>query len=372
VPRMMTSRRAGLAALVASWLAMGAFAPPVAMLSYDLAGLLGDPASLQKVEPGGQYPQTIEERTIAPPPAPAPKAAPPRRADWTLTIDTSVIGDSNVTNGTHLTSAPIDSGNGPLPVPLDPSLRAKSGFGLGVSATAAGRIPLSNRLAVALDAEGYVVDYEGKRSDDASALVAGGVELTGKSGAGNVQLIAFDRWYGGVSAMSGFGLRAKWRQDVGPGRHLGLYFDGRRYESGYGERFDGTQIGAYLTYDAALSPTLTAAGGVYARRDWLRDRQFSNSEVGAYGSLTHYLSDDITGGVSAGVSRLLFDAPILYLSPDARRDWRAYGSVYIAARRPIGLGLLPSLTYTYGRTDSSIDFYSAERHRLRFSLSRSF
>jgi hypothetical protein len=198
------------------------------------------------------------------------------------------------------------------------------------------------------------------------------VELRAGRGTGSLQLIGFDRWYGGVEAMEGLGLRGSWRQDVGAGRHVALYLDARRFDSGYGRAFGGTQAGAYLSFDAALARSLTGAGGLYVRRDDLRDPAFSSTETGAYGSLTRYLGPAFTGGLSGGISRATFDAPVSFLSPDPRRDWRWYASLWLTTRKPAVAGLYPSLTYTYNRTSSSIDFYNADRHRLRLGFSRSF
>jgi len=172
--------------------------------------------------------------------------------------------------------------------------------------------------------------------------------------------------------MRGFGLRGNWRQQVAEGQHLALYIDARRFDSGYGRAFGGEQAAAYLAYDAVLNPTLTAAGGLYVRRDDLRDDAYSSTELGAYGNLTHYLSEDLTGGISAGLSRAAFDSPVSYLSPDPRRDWRYYSSLWVTTRKPLVAGLYPSLTYTYGRTSSSIGFYDSDRHRIRLGFSRSF
>jgi hypothetical protein len=121
-----------------------------------------------------------------------------------------------------------------------------------------------------------------------------------------------------------------------------------------------------------IDPTLSGSAGVYARASWLGDDAYSSREFGVYGGLSHYLSAHLVGGVTAGLGRVAYDGPLLLLSPDARSDWRAYGSLYVAARQPVLVGLTPSLTYTYNRTSSSIEFYRADRHRLRFGLSRTF
>jgi hypothetical protein len=369
-----------LAPLCAAWLCLAAAAPPrLEVAAYEgpviLAG--GESGALSiPVEPGEQYPPTPKEEAVRPAvaaraPAEAPKR--PRSADFRLSVDMSVTADSNVTNGTNLRSVPIDLGEGPLPVPVDPNLREKDGIGAGLSAAANVRLPISAEAALAVDVEGYALEYEGPRSDDASALVAAGVEFgAGEAPAGSLQLIAFERWYGGVNALEGVGVRGNWRRPLGPRSKIRLAIDARIFDSAYGEAFGGSQASLYLTYDSVLNPSLSFSGGVYARREWLGDDTFSSLDAGAYAGLSAFLSEDFSGGVTAGLSRTRFDEPFLLLEPDPRADWRVYASGWLSTRRPVALGLHPSLTYTYSRTSSSIPYFSSDRHRLRLGVQRKF
>jgi outer membrane protein len=377
----MGGRQVMLAPLCLAWLGLTAAAPPrLEVTPWEPAGpvlLAGaDAAALTvPVEPGEQYPPTAREEAApaAAPPAAGPASPAVRRADWRLAIDMSVTADSNVTNGTRLETVPIDFGDGPLPTPVDPNLREREGLGVGVSAAANVRLPVAAEAALAVDVEAYSLEYEGPRSDDASALVAVGLEF-GPAAApeGALQLIAFDRWYGGVKALEGVGVRGHWRHPLGPRDNLRLAIDARIFDSGYGDRFGGREASLYFSYDSVLSPSLSASAGIYGHRQWLRDDAFSNLDVGAYGGLSAYLSDDLAGGVSAGLSRTGFDEPFLLLDPEGRRDWRAYASAWLTTRRPIAWGLIPSLTYTYNRNSSSIAYYDIQRHRLRLGLKRRF
>ena len=373
----MVKRGKALAPLCLAWLCLAGAAPRLEVAAYEgpviLAG--GDSAAESiPVEPAEQYPPTPREEAVRPAVA-APAAAPAksRSADFRLSVDMSVIADSNVTNGTSLTSVPIDLGEGPLPVPVDPNLREKAGFGAATSAAANVRLPISADAALAVDVEGYAIEYEGPRSDDVSALVAAGVEFgAGKAPTGSLQLIAFERWYGGVKALEGVGIRGNWRRPLSPKSNLRLAIDARIFDSGYGEAFGGSQASVYLTYDSVLDPSLSFSGGIYARREWLGDDSFSSLDAGAYAGLSAFLDEDFSGGVTAGLSRTTFDEPFLILDPDARSDWRAYASGWVSTRRPVALGLHPSLTYTYSRTSSSIPYFSSDRHRLRLGVQRKF
>ena len=371
-----------LAPLCLAWLALAGAAPPrleVSNWEPDGPVLLtggGADSRAVPVEPGEQYPPTPREEALAPAVAapPAPPAPPSsRRPDLRLSVDMSVTADSNVTNGTRLHTVPIDLGSGPLPVPVDPNLRERSGLGYGVSAAANVRLPVAAGAALAVDVEGYALEYDGPRSDDASALIAAGLEF-GSSAVpeGALQLIGFDRWYGGVKALEGVGLRGHWRIPLGPRSNLRLAVDARIFESGYGDRFDGREGSLYLSYDSVLGPRLSGSAGVYVHRQWLGDDAFSSLDVGAFGGLSAYLGEDFAAGISAGLSRTRFDEPFLLLDPDARSDWRGYASVWLSTRRPLAWGLHPSLTYTYNQNSSSIAYYDSRRHRLRLGVKRKF
>jgi hypothetical protein len=375
----MVGRRTLPAALVLAWLCLAAAAPPrLEVAAYEGPVLLagGDSEALAiPVEPGEQYPPSPREEAVRPAVA-APAAVAPARgraADFRLSVDMSVTADSNVTNGTSLHAVPIDLGDGPLPVPVDPNLREKAGTGAGISAAANMRLPISAEAALAVDVEGYATQYEGPRSDDSSLLLAAGIELgAGASPTGSLQLIAFDRWYGGVKALEGVGVRGSWRRPLGPRSNLRLAIDARIFESGYGDSFDGSQASLYVTYDSVLNPSLSFSGGVYARREWLGDDAFSSLDAGAYAGLSAFLSEDFSGGVTAGLSRTVFDEPFLLLDSDPRADWRLYASGWLTTRRPLALGLHPSFTYTYSRTSSSIPYFSSDRHRLRLGVQGKF
>ena len=169
--------------------------------------------------------------------------------------------------------------------------------------------------------------------------------------------------------MSGFGQLAP---SLDARSNLRLAIDARIFDSDYGEAFGGSQASVYLSYDSVLNPSLSVSGGLYVRREWLGDDAFSSLDAGAYGGLSAYLTRDLAGGLTAGLSRTVFDEPFFLLGPDPRTDWRPYASAWLSTRRPLGLGLHPSLTYTYSRTSSSVPYFSADRHRLRLGVQRKF
>jgi hypothetical protein len=347
------------------WLALCGFAqPPVPALDYDLPELDAPDG------PGPTDPDRVADRSV---PLVALEAPAPSSAQFFLTVDASITADSNVTNATDDDSIPIHNGEVTFPVPLDPAIRARADLALGASVSAGARLPVAPGAAFALDAEGYAIELDGSRNDDLSVLIAAGPELTWtENGRAFVQVTAFERWYGGISASQGYGLRARYQQQVATGHRVSLSLDVRIFDSDYGVDFRGTQAGAYLTYDRVLNAQMMGSLGVYARRDWLVGEAYSGAELGIYAGISRYLGPSLSGAVSAGISRMLFDAPILFLSPGAREDVRVYTTFSLTTRKPIGWNLFPSLSYSYHRNQSSISFFDADRHRVRLGLLRSF
>ena len=341
--------------MLGTWPLAGGLSPPAPVLPYDLSIFDGAPR--------------------APPPPPqslAPTRAGAGKAKYRLTIDLAVLADSNATNGTRLKEVPVLVGDTRIPVPLDPRLRQRSGFGRSASISAAAILPLGRDVSAVAGAEAYYVDYPGGLSDDASVSLSAGLELGPDRRRTSIEAIVFDRWYAHESAMAGWGARISHRSAIARGQSLRVVGEGRVYRSGYGRAFDGKQASLWLSYDAVLDPTLTASASVYARRDALRDRAYASTEVGGYASLVHYLGPDLTGTGSIGIARAWFDEPIPSLAMLAREDWRPSASLSLTARHPLLWGFFPSLTYSYGRTASSLPFYVSDRHRLRLGVARTF
>jgi tetratricopeptide (TPR) repeat protein len=294
------------------------------------------------------------------------------RAIWYLNVDASVIADSNINNATDLDAVPVNFGDVTLPVELDPVFQSQAGLGFGASATAGLKLRASQAVALSIDGEASIVDYQDRLADDISLLLAAGPELTFEGGVAAVQGTVFQREYGGSVANEGFGIRARYQRLIEEDERVTLYLDARVFESGYGQAYEGEQASAYLVYEVVFDPDLSGNITLYGRREWLGFDPFSNFEFGSYGGLNAYLNEHIAGGVSLGLTRVLFDDPFPTLSPRSRRDWRLFGSVYIATRRPAFLGITPSLSYSFNRTNSNVGFYSADRHRLRLGLAKGF
>jgi hypothetical protein len=286
-----------------------------------------------------------------------------------LTLDLGVVYDSNFTNQTGLHAVDVIFDGETVPIELDPAFRRREGFGQSVGVTGGLRLPVAPSVAAAIDADAQYANYPGEAGDDLTLLLAAGPELTSGQSRGALQLFGFERRYGGVTANEAIGVRGRYQQPAGGG-WLYLYVDGRVFESGYGEAFDGSLASAYLTYEKLVDPAVSVSFTAYGRREWIRDDAFSNIDFGIYGGPSAFLSSGIKGGFSAGLSRAAFDSPLFFYSPLPRRDWRYSFYVWLMPRKAIGPGLWPMLSYGYTRTDSSLQFYRTDRHRLRLSVAR--
>ena len=295
------------------------------------------------------------------------------RRNWTFNFNFGLAPDSNINNATDARTINFDRGSGPETLTLNPDARRKGGTGQTVGAAGSVRLRLKDGVAVVVDGNGQFTNYRGGDADDVSGLLAAGPELTMKSGArAAVQAVVFSHWYGGKVAQRGVGARFTYQQNLDRGQRIGAQVDIRRVSSDFSNAYDGTSYAAYLSYERVVHKSMVGSASVFARRDDLGVAGYSSTELGFNLGIGGELPKGINAGISAGISRALFDEPILAFGPDARHDWRMNARAYLGLRSIRVLGFSPSLTYTYSRTSSNIAFYSSQRSRLEFSLARYF
>jgi hypothetical protein len=290
-----------------------------------------------------------------------------------LNVDVGAIADSNINNATNLPFILVNSEAGAVPVPLPAESRRRSGVGFSASSSASLDLRLSNEAVLATDAEASVVDQRGSANDDASLLVAVGPEMSwGGSSLGSLQLLAFQRWYGGTTLSAGTGVRGAMQIPAGQGRLLRFLVEGRWFESDYGPELAGAMGSASVTLEALLGRTMSGSATVYVRRQSLGSPAFSSTELGVHAGFSRYLGDRLVASLSLGISRATFDAPQEWLSSDPHRDGRLHGSLSARTRQPLLWSLHPNLSYMFGRTASTVPFYDADRHALRIGVDTSF
>jgi hypothetical protein len=293
------------------------------------------------------------------------------RKNWNFNLDFGFAPDSNVNNATS--ARLIDSIYGTNTIELNDQARARKGVGQTAGVTGGVRLRLQDGMALLVDADGQVVNQKGSAADDISALLAAGPELTMRNGARvSVQALGVRRWYGGKVAQSGGGARISFQQNLTKGQRVGFQLDGRKVTSGFGDAFAGWQTSAFATYERVVRRSLVASATLFARREALGLDAYSNTEFGGTMGVGGELPHGINAGLSAGISRVLFDDPLPILSPKDRRDWRFNARAYLGTRSVRVLGFSPSLTYTYNRAESSLDLYRTSRHRLQVGLARYF
>ena len=295
------------------------------------------------------------------------------RRKWHLNVDVGLAPDSNVNNATDARTIDVSIGNGTIPIELNEAARRRSGVGQVATVSGGVKLRLSDGVAMLIDADGQFINQTGKAADDVSALLAAGPEFTLKNGARlSVQALGVQRWYGGRSATTGGGVRASYQQDLGAGARIGVQVDSRRISSGYGEAFGGWQHAIYASYERVVNKAMVASASLFARRDDLRSKAYSSTEFGGNLGIGGELPWGLNVGLSGGVSRVLFDAPLAFLSPDSRKDWRFNARAYLGARSVRVAGFSPSVTYTYNGINSTVGLYEIDRHRVQFGLARYF
>ena len=293
---------------------------------------------------------------------------------WRFDMDLALAPDSNINNATAAERIDVLFGDTTLPIDLDGNARAKSGTGQSASLNAGVRLPLGGGdMSLLAGIDGNGTNYSGKSFDDYAVQGTAGTELHLSDVTSlSVEGIAAQRWYGGALASRQFGVRTGAQIGLGGNARLGLQLDTRRTTALFDANYSGWQAGLYATAEKAVSRTMVASFGGFARRDWLTAAAYSNTELGITGGLGGELPLGLTFGVSGTVSRALFDAPVPIFSIDPRQDWRYGGRLTLGNRMIRVLGFSPQVTLSYNRNASSIGYYATDRLRLRFSVARYF
>jgi hypothetical protein len=291
------------------------------------------------------------------------------RRNWTFNVTVGLAPDSNINSATDAQSIPIFGAQ----IPLNADARRKSGVGQTVGANGSVRLRLKDGLAMVVDANGQFTNQRGTEADDLSALIAAGPELTMKNGGRiAIQAVGYTRVYGGKVAQQGPGVRMTYQQNLPKGQRVSTLVDIRKIDSRFSPAYEGTSYAAYLTYERVVRRSMVASATIYGRRDDLRSDGYSNKEVGMNLGIGGELPKGINAGLSAGISRALFDDPIVAFDPDSRKDWRFSGRANVGLRSIRVLGFSPSATYTFTKTSTNVPLYQNERHRVEFTLARYF
>jgi hypothetical protein len=297
------------------------------------------------------------------------------RKNWYFNFDFGLAPDSNINSATSASTidTTLQYNGKPVEMVLGPDARRKSGIGQTLGAQGGVRLRLDDGLAMVIDGDGQIINQPGKRSDDVTALLAAGPELTMTNGTRiGIQAVGVGRWYGGTAAQKGGGLRVNYQRDLSAGQRIGLRLDARHTDSDFSRAYGGWQFAGSGTYERVINHTMVASASGFVRREELRSRAYSSTEGGFNAGIGGELPYGLNGGLSAGISRAIFDAAIPFLSTEPRKDWRLNGRAYMGLRSVRVLGFSPSVTYSFARNASNIRLYDTTRHRFQFELARYF
>jgi outer membrane protein len=292
---------------------------------------------------------------------------------WQLDVNFGIAPDSNINNATAADTVTVMLGDTPIPLQLDQQARRRSGLGATARVGGSIRLPVAPKLSAIVDLDASGTEYKGGDYDTYVAQVAAGGELqTSEATRLSVQAIGARRWFGGPAVSRQLGVRLGGQTVLDPRRRLGLQIDARHTDALFNDQYSGWQVGAYGTFEQALSATKVASIGPYVRRETLRSEALSSVEFGSTLGIGGELKWGMNFGASVGVARTLFDAPVPFFSPDPRRDWQLFGRAALGNRKIRVWGLSPQLNWSVTRVASNIGFYTTTRSRFELTLARYF
>ena len=295
-----------------------------------------------------------------------------RRA-WRLDVDFGIAPDSNINNATSADQVTVNWGGWQLPLTLDEQAKARSGTGQTASVSGSIRVPVTDRVSALVDVDSNGSNYAGVAYDDVQAQSAIGAELRiDHDTSVSAQIVGAQRWYGGRAVTRQIGLKAGFQARLSRVEQIGVQIDARKTDALFDEGYDGWQTGVYATYERAVSKSLVASAGVFARRDALAAQAYSSKEAGIIAGFGGELPLGITFGVSGTASYAVYDAPMLIFADEARNDWRFTARATLGNRKLRLWGFSPSVSAAYSRIDSSLPYFANDRLRFRFALARYF
>lgn len=292
---------------------------------------------------------------------------------WRFNVDFGIAPDTNINNATGADTVNILWGGTTLPLTLDPQAQARSGLGETASLSAGLRLPVVHKLSAIVDLDAAGTNYAGVAYDDFQVQAAGGGEVRlSQTASVSLEAVGAQRWYGGKAVSRQFGAKGGFQVQLSGRTQIGFQLDARHTNALFDNSYDGWQTAAYATYEHAVSKSLVASTGVFARRDWLKASAYSSLELGVIAGFGGELPHGITFGLSGSVSRAKFDAPMPIFSLEPRKDWRWSARATLGNRRWAVWGFSPEISAGYSRTGSSLTYFANDRLRFQFALARYF
>ncbi|MEO9500952.1 MAG: surface lipoprotein assembly modifier [Parasphingorhabdus sp.] len=292
---------------------------------------------------------------------------------WRFSFDFGFAPDTNINGATDAEQIDVNFGPVKIPLQLNDNARERSGVGQTAGFSGGVRLKAAKNLAFLFDADSKIVNYKGKAADDIVTQIAIGPELRVASYSSlSFQAVGQQRWYGGRLATREYGGRIGFQTALSQGQRVGIELDGRRADSKFSNAYSGWQLGGNATYEHLVGKSLIASASLFVRRDLLNTDSFSSVNYGANLGIGGELPYGLNAGVSASISRSVFDAANSFYSDEKRREWRSFARAYIGTRQFKLLGFSPSIDYNFSRVDSNYDLYQMNRHRVNFKMAKFF
>lgn len=292
---------------------------------------------------------------------------------WNFNFDVGLAPDSNINSATSAETVNINYGPFQVPLTLNPDARRRSGIGQTGGFSAGLRLRASETIALLIDSDARFTNYEGKIADNVQVQMAAGPELRIDSTSSlSLQAIGEQRWYGGRKANTDFGARAGFQKVLSAGQRVGFAIDSRHTSSDFSRAYSGWQIGGNATYEQVMGGTFIASASLIGRKDMLKSDAFSNTSYGFNIGVGGELPWGLNAGLSASVSRAVYNAPQFIYSTNVRKDNRYFGRAYVGLRSVKLAGFSPSIEYNFAKIDSNYSLYASDRHRVTFKLARYF
>lgn len=295
------------------------------------------------------------------------------RRTWSVSTDFGFAPDSNISNGTSASTIDANVLGQTQQLTLNPSARAQSGVGQTAGMAGSYRLKIGEVKSLLVEADSRIANYKGVASDDATVQLAIGPEFRLSDDTSfSVQALGAQRWFGGNIASRQFGIRTNIQHNLHEGQRVGFSLDARHNLSPQNAAYSGWNIGAYATFEQVIARRFIASASLFGRRDALSSAGYSSVEVGANLGIGGELAHGINAGISGGISRAIFDAPLAFFSNDPRKDLRLNARAYVGMRAFRLLGFSPSITYTFSDNCSTLALYGSKRSRFAFALARYF
>lgn len=292
---------------------------------------------------------------------------------WRFSFDFGFAPDTNINNATSAETIDVNFGSVTLPLTLNEDARQTSGIGQTGSFSGGLRLKASDKVALIFDTDSKFINYKGKASDDIISQIALGPELRIDSYSSvSLQAVGQQRWYAGRLATREYGARLALQSALSKGQRVGVELDTRKTNSKFSDNYNGWKLGANATYEHLIGKSLIASVGIFARRDLLKLDEYSSLNYGINLGIGGELPFGLNAGISANLSRSIFDKPDEFYSTEKRQDWRSFARAYIGSRQVKVLGFSPSIDYNYSRVDSNYDLYQMNRHRVNFKFAKFF